>query len=144
MSTRTDFKYWARRLVWIRIAFLVLISFYSFLFFFTIKEHFYCSCTAQLLHMLIVLAQLSFCACISASMQQTQKCKFNSKKIIGVGGNGPISSQYLVSYNYHQGEKNGLNDLHLFDYIWYLNRWVVIYATNNWVESHFEVTYQIV
>ena len=51
MSTRTDFKYWARRLVWIRIAFLVLISFYSFLFFFTINEHFYCSCTAQLLHM---------------------------------------------------------------------------------------------
>ena len=34
MSTRTDFKYWARRLVWIRIAFLVLNFFYSFLCFF--------------------------------------------------------------------------------------------------------------
>lgn len=74
-------------------------------------------------------------------MQQTQKCKFNSKKSLSVGGNGPISSQCLMSYNYHQGKKNGLNDLHLFDYIWYLYSWVVVYAAHNWVESFIAIVF---
>ena len=54
MSTRTDFKHCARRLCYSCLNSNCLFSFNIFLFFFiffTIKEHFYCSCTAQLLHM---------------------------------------------------------------------------------------------